>query len=137
MRVYFHDQNPSVDHFAYKLSNSRAAELLANGEGELIRLDDGRAAIHLHRRQAVRDNSWIERLELLTSTASSSESAGMPYIKVRWPESVKQLRANSQIPNVRRTRSDELPEPSRPATEAELSEYFARIETTSPIGATA
>jgi hypothetical protein len=101
MRVYFQDQNPSVDHFAYKQSTARCAELLANGEGRLIQLPDGRAAIQLYRCQTARDNSWIERLEQLTSTKKGSQSAGMPYIKIRWPESVKQLRAESLIPNVR------------------------------------
>lgn len=100
MRVYFRDQNPAVDHFAFKQSNARSAEILANGEGELIRLPDGRAAIQLYRNQATRDHSWIERLELL-STRASSDSPGMPYIKIRWPESVKALRAESLVPNVR------------------------------------
>lgn len=77
LRVYFRDQNPAVDHFAFKQSNARAAEILERGEGEIITLPDGRAAIQLFRVQASREH-WVERFEELTA---KSTNPGMPFLK--------------------------------------------------------
>ena len=79
MRVYFRDQNPSVDRFAFKQSNARAAELVASGEGEYIRLSDGHQAVQLFRDQASREQ-WIERFEEVRSKSSSSPGSMLKYI---------------------------------------------------------
>lgn len=100
IRVYHADLNPAVDSPSFHQSMRNGDEIVASGQGEYFNLSDGRLAIRLYRSRAARDHSWVARLEELT-TAPSTDSAGMPYLKIHWPESVKQLRAESLIPNVR------------------------------------
>ena len=98
LRVYFRDSNPAVDRFAFKLSDARGADLVRRGEGEIITLPDGRVAIQLFRRPADREQ-WIERFKEVK--VSGGDLCPMPFLKVEWPESVKAMRAESLIPNVR------------------------------------
>lgn len=76
IRVYHAGVNPSVERFSYRLSNNRGLELVGRGEGFLIKLEDGRIAIMLHRARAEREQ-WIERLEV----ATSSNLCPMPLLK--------------------------------------------------------
>jgi|SRR5579872_2442503 len=47
IRVYGWDQNPTVDRFAYRCSNSSAAVALGRGDAFLVTDGDGRRAIQL------------------------------------------------------------------------------------------
>jgi hypothetical protein len=102
IRVYHADSNPAIDPHSYRCSNTSGQDAVASGQGRYIALPDGRTAIQLFRNQASREQ-WIERLE--EATARQHDACPMPFLKVQWPESVKKLRAESKVPNLRQLAS--------------------------------